>query len=99
MSQRIRTRRCQENRKSKGDVTFQNEGENDIGTPPKKFKVGSRTRDVLTPVIPEEDWENHVKEISKEWEGKRSITHIRTLLHQTRNGRLRWQSNLKPGKF
>lgn len=70
MSQRIRTRRCQENRKSKGDVTFQNEGENDIGTPPKKFKVGSRTRDVLTPVIPEEDWENHVKEISKEWKGK-----------------------------
>lgn len=53
----------------------------------KKFKLGSKTRDDINEVIPNEDFENHLKEIQKEWEGKRSVSHIRILLSQSRRGR------------
>ena len=59
----------------------------------KKFKLGSKTGDDINEVIPyNEDFENHLKEIQKEWEGKRSVSHIRILLSQPRRGR-------KPGKI
>lgn len=38
-------------------------------------------------------------EIQKEWEGKRSVVHLRTLLDQTRTGRSKWMTSLKAGKI
>ena len=65
----------------------------------KKFKLGSKTRDDSNEVILNEDFENHLKEIQKEWEGKRSVSHIRILLSQSRRGRNHWMSTLKAGKI
>lgn len=49
--------------------------------------------------IPSCDYESHCSEIEKEWAGKRSVTHIRTLLQQSRRNRLEWQKTLKAGQF
>ncbi|XP_078333933.1 uncharacterized protein LOC144625677 [Crassostrea virginica] len=64
-----------------------------------KAKLGSKTRDDSNEVILNEDFENHLKEIQKEWEGKRSVSHIRILLSQSRRGRNHWMSTLKVGKI
>eukprot|EP00105_Crassostrea_gigas_P039153 XP_019923301.1 PREDICTED: uncharacterized protein LOC105329498 [Crassostrea gigas] len=101
LGQRIRTQRWRENRKSKRQV---NDDDDDSETPStsgvsKKFRLGSKTKEATNNDIPSEDWNNHVTEIQKEWEGKRSVVHLRTLLDQTRAGRSKWMTSLKAGKI
>lgn len=81
-----------------------NDDDDDSETPStsgvsKKFRLGSKTKEATNNDIPSEDWNNHVTEIQKEWEGKRSAVHLRTLLDQTRAGRSKWMTSLKAGKI
>ena len=73
-----------ERKQNQGGVSENNTGnETSSGlSQAKKFKLGSKTRDDSNEVIPDEDFE-----IQTEWEGKRSISHIRILLSKTRRGR------------
>ena len=66
-------------------------------TPNKVFKLGSRNKSASAASA--EDFNEHVAEIKKEWERKRSDKHLRFLLKQTRGNRLEKQNSLKPGKF
>ena len=96
LGQRSRTQRWRENRKSK----LIQVGVSEINSSGmSKAKLGSKTRDDSNEVILNEDFENHLKEIQKEWEGKRSVSHIRILLSQSRRGRNHWMSTLKAGKI
>lgn len=96
LGQRSRTQRWRENRKSK----LIQVGVSEINSSGmSKAKLGSKTRDDSNEVILNEDFENHLKEIQKEWEGKRSVSHIRILLSQSRRGRNHWMSTLKVGKI
>ena len=100
LGQRSRTQRWRENRKSKpiqvGVSENNTENETSSGmSKAKKFKLGSKTRETIVM----KGFELHLKEIQKEWEGKRSASHIRILLSQSRRGRNRWMSTLKAGKI
>ncbi|XP_076086863.1 uncharacterized protein LOC143057442 [Mytilus galloprovincialis] len=96
LGQRIRTSRWKENRKSRREVPDDNE----IPTPQKRFKLGSKQREQSSlQLVPSEDWDNHVEQLGKEWDGKRAVSHIRIIMSQTRTRRMEWQHTLKPGKF
>lgn len=96
LGQRIRTSRWKENRKSRREVPDDNE----IPTPQKRLKLGSKQREQSSlQLVPSEDWDNHVEELGKEWDGKRAVSHIRIIMSQTRTRRMEWQHTLKPGKF
>ena len=94
LGQRIRTSRWKENRKSQREDSIDHEQ-----PAQKKFKLGSKQRETSKPSISSEDFDSHVQEMKKEWDGKRTVSHIRVLLSQTRTSRTQWQSTLSPGKF
>ncbi|XP_046558249.1 uncharacterized protein LOC124267382 [Haliotis rubra] len=63
--------------------------------PQKLFKMANKSSGVTS----EKDFASYLDEIKKEWEGKQSITQLRTLLKQTRQFRKEWQTTLKTGKI
>jgi hypothetical protein len=92
LSQRIRTYRWRENSKSTRPT--------DASSPAaKKFKLAPRTVVDEANRTSEEDYRQHIEQLLKEWEGKQSEKHIKTLLRETRKNRLHWQSSLPQGKF
>ncbi|XP_046568096.1 LOW QUALITY PROTEIN: uncharacterized protein LOC124276509 [Haliotis rubra] len=89
--QRCRTNRFQNNAKSTRPAPKDSED----AQPQKLFKMANK----LSGVTSEKDFASHLDEIKKEWEGKQSITHLQTLLKQTRQFRKEWQTTLKTGKI
>ncbi|XP_046553311.1 uncharacterized protein LOC124262807 isoform X1 [Haliotis rubra] len=91
LSQRCRTNRFQNNAKSTRPAPKDSED----AQPQKLFKMANKSSGVIS----EKDFASHLDEIKKEWEGKQSITHLQTLLKQTRQFRKEWQTTLKPEKI